>query len=416
MIKFCHADDYWTAVQSPTTKTLKKITFINVNTGWMTGDSGAIIKTTNAGDNWLVQDSKITNDIHAHFFLNERIGWALAWEVNFGIDTYPGTIILRTSDGGNNWTNALYADTNYYLSTVYFLDSLRGFLGGIPKFLLYTSDGGLSWSEVGSDSIKTDGYPAKKISFINATTGYAVGGLMDLGGLIWKTTNAGINWRSSPVGPDALTDIFFYGQDTIFLTSGDFKFGATYYRSIDNGQSWTNYNLEYFGIVTALKFRTKKEGWMTIGYQQKFFITTNGGNNWIKFDPPDNSQIFDFSFPDSTHGWAAGVNGKILKYTRLVDIQNEYIENQNFKLYQNYPNPFNPVTEILFSIESKSRIKLTVYDILGKQIAVIAERIYNPGNYKITFDAATQNLPSGIYLYELNTGTQKQIKKMMLLK
>jgi hypothetical protein len=93
---------------------------------------------------------------------------------------------------------------------------------------------------------------------------------------------------------------------------------------------------------------------------------------------------------------------------------------QSFTLYQNYPNPFNPVTIIRFTVpeikEGIRKTKLIIYDLLGKEIAVLLNDIKQPGGYKIEFDAAKYNLPSGIYFYRLITGVYDKTMKMIFIK
>ncbi len=87
---------------------------------------------------------------------------------------------------------------------------------------------------------------------------------------------------------------------------------------------------------------------------------------------------------------------------------------KGYKLYQNYPNPFNPSTKIKFDIPSASNVKLSVYDITGKQVASLVNERLSPGSYEYDFDAA--NLPSGTYIYKLKTDTYSEAKRMMLIK
>ena len=83
-----------------------------------------------------------------------------------------------------------------------------------------------------------------------------------------------------------------------------------------------------------------------------------------------------------------------------------------FSLHQNYPNPFNPETTIRFNLSRKSHVMLRVYDILGKQIAILVDRQMNIGHHKIPFHA--ENLASGIYFYHIETGEYTETKKMIL--
>jgi hypothetical protein len=87
---------------------------------------------------------------------------------------------------------------------------------------------------------------------------------------------------------------------------------------------------------------------------------------------------------------------------------------RSFELAQNYPNPFNPSTEISFSLAKSEKVKLTVYNLLGKEVAVLVNGMRNAGSQSVTFDA--KNLSSGVYFYKLEAGTSIAAKKMMLIK
>ena len=86
----------------------------------------------------------------------------------------------------------------------------------------------------------------------------------------------------------------------------------------------------------------------------------------------------------------------------------------NFLLSQNYPNPFNPRTEISYEVPTAKLVKLTVYNILGKEMAELVNERQSPGKYKVSFDAS--NLTSGVYFYTLSTDNFTETKRMILLK
>jgi hypothetical protein len=87
----------------------------------------------------------------------------------------------------------------------------------------------------------------------------------------------------------------------------------------------------------------------------------------------------------------------------------------SFELHQNYPNPFNPSTTITFNIARAGRISLKVFNILGQEVATLANEVKEPGTYSVRFDAA--QLSSGTYIYRLQSETGiVSMKKMMLLK
>ena len=83
-------------------------------------------------------------------------------------------------------------------------------------------------------------------------------------------------------------------------------------------------------------------------------------------------------------------------------------------LSQNYPNPFNPTTTIEYQLESAQRVVLSVYDVLGREVAVLAEGVQPAGTFRADFDAA--GLASGVYLYKLQTESTALTRTMTLLK
>lgn len=104
-----------------------------------------------------------------------------------------------------------------------------------------------------------------------------------------------------------------------------------------------------------------------------------------------------------------------LMYTpNVTTITEEPLFVSSYSLSQNYPNPFNPGTNINYSIEESGFVTLKVYDILGKQVAVLVNENKPAGNYMVEFNAA--NLPSGIYIYRLTVGKFADSKKLLLLK
>ena len=88
---------------------------------------------------------------------------------------------------------------------------------------------------------------------------------------------------------------------------------------------------------------------------------------------------------------------------------------KKFALEQNYPNPFNPTTNISFSLADASPVKLTIYNLLGQEVArLISGKVMNAGTHTVAFNAAS--LSSGVYLYRLEAGSFVSNKRMTLIK
>ncbi len=86
-----------------------------------------------------------------------------------------------------------------------------------------------------------------------------------------------------------------------------------------------------------------------------------------------------------------------------------------YRLAQNYPNPFNPVTKINFDLPEVGRVKLIIYDMLGKEITrLVNDELKTAGRYTMEFNGV--NLASGVYFYRLEANKFVQTKRMVLIK
>jgi hypothetical protein len=98
----------------------------------------------------------------------------------------------------------------------------------------------------------------------------------------------------------------------------------------------------------------------------------------------------------------------------VTKIKEEDLLISDFNLYQNYPNPFNPNTNISWQSPIGSWQTLKVYDVLGNEVATLVNEYKPAGNYEVEFDAS--RLTSGVYLYQMKTGSFIESRKMVLVK
>ncbi|MFB3056906.1 MAG: T9SS type A sorting domain-containing protein, partial [Ignavibacteriaceae bacterium] len=166
----------------------------------------------------------------------------------------------------------------------------------------------------------------------------------------------------------------------------------------------------------------------------RFFEVTNEGELvWLYVNPviATGPMFYEDPIP-STQNWAfrvyryaadyPGFEGRDLTPgdpielydpTSIEEINLDLIPKQ-FELFQNYPNPFNPSTKIKFALPTDDFVNLTIYNVLGKTIAVIVNEQIQAGSYEVVFDAS--DLSSGMYFYKLTAGKHVNIKKMLLIK
>jgi photosystem II stability/assembly factor-like uncharacterized protein len=408
----------WESIPSPTNHFLRSVHFTDSLYGWSVGDSGTIIHTTNSGMDWSFQDSKTENKIVDVFFLNRNLGWALSWNIT----SVPfGTVILKTTDGGENWNGEPYRDENLFMQTILYLDSLNGWMGGKPHAFVRTSNGGINWEQVEIDTAVFAFFPVASIKFFNDQIGFASGGAFEAAGVMWRTTNGGDLWfviDALEAPPDPIHEFHIIDSLNIIGVGGDFElFGVGITRSSDGGLSWQTENLGILGVAIDIEFRSNNEAWVSLGGGRNFLYSLDVGSTWIQIPTPDSTTIIDLIFPDSLHGFAVGKEGAILKYkppiVNTIIKYNEVIP-ASFELFQNYPNPFNPKTIIKYSIPQLSNVVIKIFDILGNEVATLVNEEKPASVYEVEFNA--EGLASGVYLYRLNAGEYQATKKMILLR
>lgn len=97
-----------------------------------------------------------------------------------------------------------------------------------------------------------------------------------------------------------------------------------------------------------------------------------------------------------------------------VEKPNEAAQPITYELQQNFPNPFNPITNIRFAIPENAKVELTIYNLMGQEVAKLVDRNMNVGWHNVTWNAS--QLASGIYFYKIETANFEQARKMILVK
>ena len=152
------------------------------------------------------------------------------------------------------------------------------------------------------------------------------------------------------------------------------------------------------------------------------FVTYHFDNPYDDSDSADIPKVtfareyeFNFTLPNGAEATNVFIMGAGIYEDEVTSVEpvDEEIP-AAFALEQNYPNPFNPSTTIEFSLERAQAITLTVYDVLGREVRVLADGVQPAGRYSVSFDGA--GLAGGTYLYALRTGQHVSVKKMILLK
>ncbi len=117
--------------------------------------------------------------------------------------------------------------------------------------------------------------------------------------------------------------------------------------------------------------------------------------------------------PNNLYGWGI-INTYAAVQSIVTGVNNTTETPEDYYILQNYPNPFNPSTKIRFAIPEKSQVKLALYDVLGRELAIILDEELNPGVKEVELNGS--DLSSGIYMVRMITNNYQQTIKITLLK
>jgi photosystem II stability/assembly factor-like uncharacterized protein len=382
----------WTVI-SPVNNDLTSIKFLNANTGIIIGDGLVILKTTNAGATWVTKNQSQYGRLNDFCFVNQ----------NLVIIVAQGGATMRSTDQGETWSE-IDAPVTANLYSVSFIDNNTGFATGSSSTVIRTTNAGLNW-----ESISVGSLAYFSCKFFDVNTGITA----HQNNAIKRTTNGGVNWITVCNTPEIPEKILFKNESTGFVV-GAFGFIL---KTTNSGSNWATIQGVSTYTLNSGKFLDQNIG-LTAGRCQNWnkgiiLKTINGGDNWMFYDSI-NAGINDVAFGND---FAIVVcdGGKIYKSNNRVGIHNiNSVVPSKYNLSQNYPNPFNPTTNINFSIPKSGLIKLTVYDITGKEVVVLVNQVLLSGSYKADFNAS--NLSSGTYFYRLETSNFSQTKKMLFVK
>jgi photosystem II stability/assembly factor-like uncharacterized protein len=417
----------WFPLNSGITATCNGVFFIDANTGYinLTNDgNGQYLKTTNAGTNWSVQTTlpvPATDWQRSVFFTDVNTGYIISADPN-NLDTGN---VYKTINGGANWTSLTLPVYRHFCS-IFFINSNTGYVSGW-QVILKTTNAGSTWV---SQSFPSGVELLWSIYFVDANTGYAAGG--NTGRYIIKTTNGGNNWQTVYSHVDGLFfGISFIDANTGAAVGGKYSSPGSYVnRTTNGGINWTETftDSSNIGYLWSVRFVSPSIGYAAGGNPGSnglgvILKTTNAGLNWYQQTTNANYGLLGNYFTSENTGYVVGWGGHILKTTDgggpigIEPISNEVPA--QFNLYQNYPNPFNPNTKIKFQIVKVGQTFLSVYDVLGREIATLLNEQLNAGTYEVDWDA--RNYPSGVYYYQLTVNSEqlseyKETKKMVLMK
>lgn len=320
--------------------------------------AGGVFKSTNSGNNWVhISDAVLSNN---------RINvFVAAGDTIFAADGFGCTGVYRSTNNGTTWT---------------------------------LNNSGL----------------ATCVNDLAIKTGYVFAGTGTSG--VYRSTNRGISWTLSSNG------LLNINVLSLAVNPSGHIFACTIggiFRSINNGDSWTQVRTTRTNRLavtnTGVIFATSFTGGI--------FRSTNNGDSWT----PINSGITDTlseygALTLASNGYLYTASGPLL-YRSASPVtsvsQGEKGLPSFFNLKQNYPNPFNPTTNFEYILNRKSKVKIEVFDEVGKLVTTLVDGVMEAGEYRMSWNGKSSSgstVSSGTYFYRLSTDAVVQTKKMILVK
>ncbi len=412
-----HGQGSWELLEVPTQNHLRSVFFTDSLYGWAVGDTGTIMHTHDGGESWILQDAGTQNNIMNVFFLNRDTGWAASW--NF--DGFYGTLLLKTTDGGMNWDHLPYPDENIFINCILFLDPLTGWMGGSPHALVKTTDGGNTWAQAAIDTNALAFFPVLNVYFYDELHGYACGGMFDIAGVTWSTSDGGNLWHpilAEEAPADEVHGMHLFGPGEVIGAGGDPDqgYGVAMIRTNNGGANWEYEELSMPGNAFDIDFRTPTQAWAPLGPQQKLIYSLDAGNSWTQTDSPGNTAIFDMIFTDSLHGYGLGYNGAFIRYkpvgVGLTEAQSTTAEINIF------PNPANDMVFVTISGKRggagpMSQGEIGIYNLQYQVLQCTKFKIEGRGKTVLQLDVS--GLESGVHIIKVSQGEHSNVFTQKLL-
>jgi photosystem II stability/assembly factor-like uncharacterized protein len=396
----------WAVVPSSATQTLRAVHFVDANYGWVGGDNGTLLKTTNAGSSWVSQTIPATMQVAALCFHDADTGYAAG-----------GRALLKTTNGGATWTAQNWdppiADSNFAptaLRDVHCLDNKTVYATGNLSYqgtsrreyravLTRTSNGGVTWT---GDQGK--GVANGHADFLTKDIGYSAGWGPDYANghtsHVEKTVDGGETWTRvlSFAGSVKLDDITFANPSTGYARSE-----SAVYKTTNAGSTW-NVVLETSGPGGMAAIDST--AWV-LGDLGRIF--KGSGTAWGTQNTGTMADLHAVFTRDGTTAWIVGQSGLILKTTNgggsVTSIR------QRPPVAAKVPSFSLDRRQVRYVLSGPAQVRVSLFDRRGKSLLNSPETAREAGEHTV---AAPARLDPGVYFLRLEIGGVPQTARFLL--
>ena len=376
----------------------------NVNTifaGTNASPNIHVYKSTNNGTTWTETSLNGLLEVTSLAANGNNI-FAGTYHINY---YHPRPFVFLSTDNGTTWTQTSLNNQDIHSLAVNGNNVFAGTSGSVYK----STDNGTNWTQTSLIGYITSLAANGNNIFAGATSPYG-----QWSGSVNLSTDNGTTW--------GVRLELYYKSFFSLAVNGNNVFAGTsgvgVYKSTDNGTTWTHTSLNNQYVRSlAVKGNNVFAGTDSNGV----YVSTNNGTNWMPWNEGLGNTTVNALCISNDYIFAGTGNSVYRRTLELTGIQP--ISGQlpaHFELSQNYPNPFNPSTKIKFQMPNEVFVKLIVFDVLGREVAILVNEQLKPGTYEVDWNAS--NFSSGVYFYQLTVSSEqltemyRDTKRMILIK
>lgn len=412
----------WTMQESGTNSSLRDLFFVNDMTGWVIGENGTILNTTDGGETWTPQTSGTVESLDAIHFIDENTGWIVG-----GALTSQKAPMLKTTDGGSSWQELSYDFNAVNLRDIFFVDENIGWV--IKNDSIFRStDGGETW--LGEEYVNTVSATSLNHRAVYATSdsvAYVAGrhdnGVSRTSATVFDRRPFSSNmWGTDGANQFDRNEVLYsmtFANDSVGFIGG--QMGRLYRMQQDgintNGPWDLNLALDNEGIIHSISFPDSDIGMFNTSTEidgttmALVYHTEDQGDNWSAVPDTIPGMLSATLFAaDEENAWMVAVGGKIYKGIRHEDPPT-IASFQPLAQIKIAPNPFKNKLTIQLP-DSYESIQITVSDITGK--IYLLRTLQNVSNH---FQFSELDfIPEGIYLLNITANNKYIFKTKKLIK